>query len=201
VIPPNGLQLVTKVGADVGSLLSADRPSRHCFRRHFNSAMIYAVCRIFRETFHLYGPRTVDWPRLSREALSTLCGVRSSSKSADNLPLRGTARARAITWTVIRCTNYETTNKFIDSSRSVAQHAALISLSSSHPYPSVQHVGGAFPQGARRAIRYGDRWIPTALGDLFAEIPEFQKIARDGGRDPASLEITSFGLAELHALR
>jgi alkanesulfonate monooxygenase SsuD/methylene tetrahydromethanopterin reductase-like flavin-dependent oxidoreductase (luciferase family) len=26
------------------------------------------------------------------------------------------------------------------------------------------HVGGAFPYGARRAIRYGDGWIPTARG-------------------------------------
>ena len=28
------------------------------------------------------------------------------------------------------------------------------------------------------------------------EIPQFQKMARDEGRDPASIEITSFGLAE-----
>src|SRR5204862_951528 len=29
------------------------------------------------------------------------------------------------------------------------------------PHPPI-HVGGAFPYGARRAIRYGDGWIPTA---------------------------------------
>ena len=63
------------------------------------------------------------------------------------------------------------------------------------PHPPI-HVGGAFPHGARRAIRYGDGWIPTARGDLTVEIPEFQKMARDAGRDPASIEITSFGLAE-----
>ena len=63
------------------------------------------------------------------------------------------------------------------------------------PHPPV-HVGGAFPQGARRAIRYGDGWIPTARGDLTVEIPQFQKMAREAGRDPASLEITSFGLSE-----
>ena len=28
------------------------------------------------------------------------------------------------------------------------------------------------------------------------EIPQFQTMARDAGRDPASIEITSFGLAE-----
>ena len=63
------------------------------------------------------------------------------------------------------------------------------------PHPPI-HVGGAFPQGARRAVRYGDGWIPTARGDLAVEIPEFQKMAREAGRDPASIEITSFGLAE-----
>jgi alkanesulfonate monooxygenase SsuD/methylene tetrahydromethanopterin reductase-like flavin-dependent oxidoreductase (luciferase family) len=31
------------------------------------------------------------------------------------------------------------------------------------PHPPI-HVGGAFPYGARRAIRYGDGWIPTARG-------------------------------------
>ena len=33
------------------------------------------------------------------------------------------------------------------------------------PHPPI-HVGGAFPYGARRAIRYGDGWIPTARGDI-----------------------------------
>jgi probable F420-dependent oxidoreductase len=37
------------------------------------------------------------------------------------------------------------------------------------PHPPI-HVGGAFPHGARRAIRYGDGWIPTARGDLTVEI-------------------------------
>src|SRR6201995_2277279 len=63
------------------------------------------------------------------------------------------------------------------------------------PHPPI-HVGGAFPHGARRAVRYGDGWIPTARGDLAVEIPEFHKMAREAGRDPASIEITSFGLGE-----
>src|SRR6201989_3170542 len=46
------------------------------------------------------------------------------------------------------------------------------------PHPPI-HVGGAFPQGARRAIRYGDGWIPTARGDLTVEIPQFQEMARE----------------------
>src|SRR5271168_1851878 len=63
------------------------------------------------------------------------------------------------------------------------------------PHPPII-VGGAFPHAARRAVRYGDGWVPTARGDLAAQLPEFQKMAREAGRDPASLEVTSFGLAE-----
>jgi len=63
------------------------------------------------------------------------------------------------------------------------------------PHPPI-HVGGAFPQGARRAIRYGDGWIPTARGDLTVEIPKFRQMAQDADRDPNSLEVTSFGLGE-----
>jgi alkanesulfonate monooxygenase SsuD/methylene tetrahydromethanopterin reductase-like flavin-dependent oxidoreductase (luciferase family) len=63
------------------------------------------------------------------------------------------------------------------------------------PYPPI-HVGGAFPQGARRAIRYGEGWIPVAgRGDLSDALPAFRKMAQEAGRDPASIEITLFGLA------
>ena len=57
------------------------------------------------------------------------------------------------------------------------------------PHPPI-HVGGAFPHGARRAIRYGDGWIPTARGDLAEVLPKFREMAREAGRDPASIEIT-----------
>ena len=61
------------------------------------------------------------------------------------------------------------------------------------PYPPI-HVGGAFPQGARRAIRYGDGWIPTAGRlDLAAALPKFRDMAREAGRDPTTIEISSFG--------
>jgi hypothetical protein len=63
------------------------------------------------------------------------------------------------------------------------------------PHPPI-HVGGAFPYGARRAIRYGDGWIPTARGDVTGVLPKFREMAREAGRDPASIEITSFGLGE-----
>jgi probable F420-dependent oxidoreductase len=61
------------------------------------------------------------------------------------------------------------------------------------PHPPVI-VGGAFPYSARRAIRYGDGWIPQASRGAYAEIadmiPEFRKMATEAGRDPKSIDIT-----------
>src|SRR5271169_2493651 len=61
------------------------------------------------------------------------------------------------------------------------------------PHPPI-HVGGAFPHGARRAIRYGDGWIPG--GDVREVLPKFREMAREAGRNPAAIEITSFALGE-----
>ena len=64
------------------------------------------------------------------------------------------------------------------------------------PYPPI-HVGGAFPHGARRAIRYGDGWIPTAgRGDIAAVLPQFHAMAKEAGRDAASIEVSLFGLGD-----
>ena len=64
------------------------------------------------------------------------------------------------------------------------------------PYPPVI-VGGAWPYAARRAVRYGDGWIPHAAlpphDDVTDFIPEFQKMARDAGRDPTELPVTVWG--------
>ncbi len=61
------------------------------------------------------------------------------------------------------------------------------------PHPPVI-VGGAFPYSARRAIRYGEGWIPHAARDTYAEIadmiPQFRQMATEAGRDPASIEMT-----------
>jgi probable F420-dependent oxidoreductase len=61
------------------------------------------------------------------------------------------------------------------------------------PHPPVI-VGGAFPYSARRAIRYGEGWIPQAARGGYTEIadmiPEFRKMATEAGRDPATIEIT-----------
>ena len=57
------------------------------------------------------------------------------------------------------------------------------------PHPPIL-VGGAFPYSARRAVRYGDGWMPqvtagspTPLTEL---IPRFRQMAAEAGRDPAA---------------
>jgi probable F420-dependent oxidoreductase len=63
------------------------------------------------------------------------------------------------------------------------------------PHPPII-VGGGFPHAARRAIRYGDGWIP--LGgriDLPALVGEFYKMAEEAGRKREDLPLTSFGVS------
>jgi probable F420-dependent oxidoreductase len=61
------------------------------------------------------------------------------------------------------------------------------------PHPPVI-VGGAFPYSARRAIRYGEGWIPQAARGGYSEIadmiPRFREMATEAGRDPTSIEVT-----------
>jgi probable F420-dependent oxidoreductase len=68
------------------------------------------------------------------------------------------------------------------------------------PHPPVI-VGGAFPQAARRAVRYGEGWIPLAGrvgkdGDVFSTVPKFREMLKEAGRDEADCPITLFGCAE-----
>jgi probable F420-dependent oxidoreductase len=67
------------------------------------------------------------------------------------------------------------------------------------PHPPVI-VGGAFPWAARRAVRYGDGWIPLAGGGRDADplevVPRFRRMAEEAGRDPRSLSVTVAGPAE-----
>ena len=58
------------------------------------------------------------------------------------------------------------------------------------PHPPIL-VGGAFPYSARRAVRYGDGWMPqvtagspTPLTEL---IPRFRQMAAEAGRDPSGI--------------
>jgi probable F420-dependent oxidoreductase len=68
------------------------------------------------------------------------------------------------------------------------------------PHPPVI-VGGAFPQAARRAVRYGEGWIPLAgrpnqYGDVFDFVPKFREMLKEAGRDEASCPITLFNVQE-----
>jgi len=49
----------------------------------------------------------------------------------------------------------------------------------------------------RPAIRYGDGLIPIARGDVTEVLAKFRDMVREAGRDPASIEITSFGVEDL----
>jgi probable F420-dependent oxidoreductase len=53
------------------------------------------------------------------------------------------------------------------------------------PHPPVW-VGGTFPYGARRALRYGDGWMPhrrrPQYEDVTALLPEFRKLEAEAGR-------------------
>jgi probable F420-dependent oxidoreductase len=67
------------------------------------------------------------------------------------------------------------------------------------PHPPVI-VGGAFPYAARRAVNYGNGWIPRAdrleKDGVGALIEKFRDMAREAGRDPATLPITIFRVPE-----
>ena len=67
------------------------------------------------------------------------------------------------------------------------------------PHPPVI-VGGAFPHAARRAIRYGDGWIPHAgrpqYSDVTDFLPKFREMMTEAGRSLAEVPITVFGVPE-----
>src|SRR5579863_4792049 len=64
------------------------------------------------------------------------------------------------------------------------------------PHPPVI-VGGAFPHAARRALRYGDGWIPNASRQQYADVtdflPQFKEMAQEAGR---SVPVTVWGVGE-----
>jgi probable F420-dependent oxidoreductase len=67
------------------------------------------------------------------------------------------------------------------------------------PHPPII-VGGAFPHAARRAIRYGDGWVPIAgrapYGDVNEYLPKFKQMMAEAGRDLEAVPITLFGGSE-----
>src|SRR6266581_2198709 len=66
------------------------------------------------------------------------------------------------------------------------------------PLPII--VGGAFPHAARRAVRYGNGWIPIAgrasYGNFDEYFPVYKQMLAEAGRSLADAPITMFGAAE-----
>jgi probable F420-dependent oxidoreductase len=67
------------------------------------------------------------------------------------------------------------------------------------PHPPII-VGGAFPHSARRALRYGDGWIPNASRQHYADVtdflPQYRAMASEMGRDTAQVPVTIWGATE-----
>jgi probable F420-dependent oxidoreductase len=67
------------------------------------------------------------------------------------------------------------------------------------PHPPVI-VGGAFPHSARRALRYGDGWIPNASRPQYEDVtdflPHFRQMAAEMGRGLAAVPVTVWGAVE-----
>jgi probable F420-dependent oxidoreductase len=61
------------------------------------------------------------------------------------------------------------------------------------PHPPI-HVGGGFPHAVKRAIRYGDGWLPVAGRDanVVALAADARAMVRDAGRDETAFEISVF---------
>jgi len=62
------------------------------------------------------------------------------------------------------------------------------------PHPPII-VGGAFPHGARRALEYGDGWMPVGGRELdpLAVLPRFRQLAAEAGKNPDEMPVGVFG--------
>jgi probable F420-dependent oxidoreductase len=67
------------------------------------------------------------------------------------------------------------------------------------PHPPVI-VGGVFPHGAKRALAFGQGWMPHTTrpeyGDVSEFLPRFRQMAAEAGRDPAAVPVTLWGAKE-----
>jgi probable F420-dependent oxidoreductase len=65
------------------------------------------------------------------------------------------------------------------------------------PHPPVI-VGGVYPHAARRALRYGNGWIPHSRRPQYEDVtdflPQFREMATEIGRDPAEVPVTVWGV-------
>lgn len=64
------------------------------------------------------------------------------------------------------------------------------------PHPPI-HVGGAFPGGLRRAVRYGDGWMPIGGRDdqdVVDHLPAVKQALAEAGRSGEDFEVSVFGV-------
>ena len=62
------------------------------------------------------------------------------------------------------------------------------------PHPQIL-IGGGFPHAAKRAISYGDGWMPIGGRgwDVVETLPKFRQMAAEAGREPDSLGLSVYG--------
>jgi probable F420-dependent oxidoreductase len=65
------------------------------------------------------------------------------------------------------------------------------------PHPPIL-VGGEFPHGAKRAIAYGDGWMPIGGRgfDALEILPRFRQMAAEAGRNPDELPMTVYSVPQ-----
>jgi probable F420-dependent oxidoreductase len=66
-----------------------------------------------------------------------------------------------------------------------------------NPLPVI--LGGAFPHAARRAVRYGNGWIPTSRGGeviVTEQLPAYKRMLAEAGRSLADAPMTLFGSSQ-----
>ena len=67
------------------------------------------------------------------------------------------------------------------------------------PHPPIL-VGGAFPYASKRALRYGDGWMPHRVRPDYTNVrdllPKFLQMAAEAERDPAAVPVTIWGATE-----
>src|SRR5882724_2477755 len=72
------------------------------------------------------------------------------------------------------------------------------------PHPPIL-VGGAFPYGARRALRYGDGWMPHRARPKYPNVrellPNFRQMAAEAKRDLATVPVTIWGAQDEDMLK
>ena len=65
------------------------------------------------------------------------------------------------------------------------------------PHPPI-HVGGVYPGALRRAVAYGDGWIPIGgrgTDDFAAQVADAERLCDEAGRSRSSFEVSVFAAA------